>query len=152
MTPPRPRFWQSRRRHGVHGVPCDWGIKETHYKIIRTHHNKQHIETCDECAEQRFETADGDIKRCALYACLAIPLHVTKISEVRLKGMWLSGQRLIVMRPNGMRPDGMRPNRMRPDGMRLKGYGSRERGLSECGPTECHRQGVTATTTGKSLC
>ena len=24
--PPRPRFWQSRRRHAVHGAPCDWGI------------------------------------------------------------------------------------------------------------------------------
>ena len=29
VTPPRPRFWQSRRRHGVHGVPCDWGITHT---------------------------------------------------------------------------------------------------------------------------
>ena len=41
-----------------------------------------------------------------LYVCLAIPLYVTKISEVRLKGMRLSG-----MRPNGMTPAEKNPFR-----------------------------------------
>ena len=41
-------------------------LKETHYKIkvhIIINNTSKHF---DECAEQRFETADGDNKRCAL--------------------------------------------------------------------------------------
>ena len=37
-------------------------LKEMHYKKICTHY----IKTFDECAEQRFGTANGDNKRCAI--------------------------------------------------------------------------------------
>ena len=34
VTPPRPRFWQSRRRHAVHGAPCDWGITFERFRFL----------------------------------------------------------------------------------------------------------------------
>ena len=44
--------------------------------------NARNSVSFDECAEQRFETADGDNKRCALIDIgLAMPVHVSDYPE-----------------------------------------------------------------------